>query len=187
MDPPAGSTVRIPMTRKEKTIIARADGRAPRATATRPAMTPRPPAPAAVHNEKVTSGIDGCRENHHGRAGRGSRYVDDGHAGASHQYRDHDGDRDDDQDRRDPRQTRLSRSRAGRERSLAAGAAGGSSARRRSSGVARSVRHQPFVLAPGAALRTESAREAPGYAERDGSLPLPNLLAIPCLPNQDRQ
>jgi hypothetical protein len=41
------------------------------------------------------------------------------------------------------------------------------------------VRGQPFVLAPGAALRTESAREAPGYAERDGSLPLPNLLAIP--------
>ena len=150
-------------------------------------MTPSPPAPAAVHNEKVASGMDGCRENHHGGPAAGLGMSMTAMLGpatstvtmmaiamriripAIHAS------------------TRLSRSRAGRERSLAAGAAGGSSARRRSSGVARAVRHQPFVRAPGAALRTESAREAPGYAERDGSLPLPNLLAIPCLPNQDRQ
>ena len=61
------------MTRKEKMATERAGNRAPRAAAMRPAMTPRPPVPAAAHSAKVTTGVDGCSENHHGgpAAGRG--------------------------------------------------------------------------------------------------------------------
>jgi hypothetical protein len=165
-------------------IIARADGRAPRATAASPAMTPAPPAPATVHDAKVTSGIDGRSENHHGgpAAGLGTWMTAElGPATstaimiaaaktiriAAIQAR-----------------TRLSQSRAGRDPSLAAGAEAGegTSAGREPSGVYRVVRSvRDHTLAPvaGTGRRGEPVPEAPGRAERDGSPPLPNLLATP--------
>src|SRR5450755_65101 len=184
VDPPAGSTVSAATTRKEKMIIARADGRAPRATAASPAMTPAPPAPAAVHSAKVTSGIAGCSENHHGgpTAGLGTwmtamlgpaastaimiataKTIRIAAIQAS---------------------TRLSRSCAGRDRSLAAGAEAGEGppAGWGTSGAYRMVRFvcRPTpVLVAGPGRRREPVPEAPGYAERGGSLPLPNLLATP--------
>src|SRR5579875_2099907 len=47
-------------------MSARADGRAPRATAMSPMTTPAAPATAASHRTAVTSAAGGCRENHHG-------------------------------------------------------------------------------------------------------------------------
>ena len=151
VDPPAGSTVRIATARKEKTIRTRAEGRAPRATAMRPAMTPAPPMPAAAHNAKVTSGVERCSENHHGGPAAGIGTSITAMLGpaastaimmatemtirmAAAQAR-----------------TRLSRSCAGRYRPAVAGAAGGPSAGRAGSpGVlGRSLRVWPLIGARG--------------------------------------
>ena len=146
------------------------------------AMTPAPPVPAAVHNAKVTSGVEGCSENHQGGPAAGiGRWITAmlGPAAstaimmatemtirmAAVQAR-----------------TRLSRSRAGRDRPAVAGALGGPSAGRGGSpgvswaGPSGSGRSLVLVADAG---RGELTPETPGYAERDGSLPLATLLAIP--------
>ena len=66
VEPAAGSTVNTTTARNANAMSARAGGRAPRATATRPAITPAPPSTMAAHNPAVTNVVVRCRECHHG-------------------------------------------------------------------------------------------------------------------------
>ncbi len=75
MDPAAGSTVSTPTTRAAKASRTRTGGRAPRATATSPAMTPVPPASTAPQSAKVSRAGDGCRQIHQGGPAAGFGIV----------------------------------------------------------------------------------------------------------------
>ena len=166
------------MTRKEKTATERAETCAAR-RGDRPAMTPRPPVPAAAHSAKVTSAIDGCSEKPRGASTR-PRYAVDGHAGSGGEYRDHDDDREDDQNRRSPGQDSPQpvprRPGYGTPRRAASRWGRGSVARGLLTRDGEAANHES---------RGEAAPGGPGvsgYAGRGGSLPRPELLTMSACP-----
>src|SRR5580700_10531673 len=67
VEPAAGSTVTTATARNPAAMTARTGGRAPRATATSPAITPAQPSAIATHNDTVTNVAVRCSEwCHHG-------------------------------------------------------------------------------------------------------------------------
>src|SRR5260370_30143586 len=66
VEPAGGSTVRTRTARNENATTGRTGGRAPRATAIRPAITPAQPSPIAAHSDTVTNVAVRCSECHHG-------------------------------------------------------------------------------------------------------------------------
>src|SRR5579859_101478 len=66
VEPAGGSTVTTARARKAAAMTARTGGRAPRATATRPAITPAQPSAIAAHSDTVTNVAVRCSACHHG-------------------------------------------------------------------------------------------------------------------------
>src|SRR2546421_2298211 len=74
VEPAGGSTVSAVTARNAAARTGRTRGRAPRPTATRPAITPAPPSAIAAHSETVTNVAVRCNACHHGRCpARGMR------------------------------------------------------------------------------------------------------------------
>jgi hypothetical protein len=66
VEPAGGSTVSIVTARNAAARIGRTGGRAPRATPTRPAITPAQPSAIAVHSDTVTTVAVRCSGYHQG-------------------------------------------------------------------------------------------------------------------------
>src|SRR5213596_377109 len=66
VEPAGGSTVSTVTTRNAAARIGRTGGRAPRATATRPAITPAQPSAIAIHSDTVTKVAVRCSGCHQG-------------------------------------------------------------------------------------------------------------------------
>ncbi len=66
VEPAAGSTVSATTAMTENAMSTRAGGRAPRATATRAAITPKPPTAIAAHSATVTNVVVRWSACHHG-------------------------------------------------------------------------------------------------------------------------
>src|SRR5690349_22395416 len=74
VEPAGGSTVSAVTARNAAARTGRTRGRAPRPTATRPAITPAQPSAIAAHSETVTNVTVRCSACHHGRCpARGMR------------------------------------------------------------------------------------------------------------------
>src|SRR5271165_2482404 len=67
VEPAGGSTVNTATATNAAAMTGRTGGRAPRATATRPAITPAQPSAIAAHSETVTNVAVRCSACHHGR------------------------------------------------------------------------------------------------------------------------
>ena len=66
VEPAGGSTVSTATARNAAAMTGRTGGRAPRATATRPAITPAQPSAIAAHSDTVTNVAVRCSACHHG-------------------------------------------------------------------------------------------------------------------------
>ena len=66
VEPAGGSTVSTATARNAAAMTGRTGGRAPRATATRPAITPAQPSTIAAHSDTVTNVAVRCSACHHG-------------------------------------------------------------------------------------------------------------------------
>src|SRR2546430_15582286 len=66
VEPAGGSTVNTATARNEAARTGRTGGRAPRATATRPAITPAQPSAIATHSDTVTTVAVRCSGCHQG-------------------------------------------------------------------------------------------------------------------------
>src|SRR5580700_10196248 len=66
VEPAGGSTVSTATARNAAAMTGRTGGRAPRATATRPAITPAQPSTIAAHSDTVTNVAVRCKACHHG-------------------------------------------------------------------------------------------------------------------------
>src|SRR5271165_533743 len=67
VEPAGGSTVNTATATNAAAMTGRTGGRAPRATATRPAITPAQPSTIAAHSDTVTNVAVRCSACHHGR------------------------------------------------------------------------------------------------------------------------
>src|SRR5580700_6125167 len=67
VEPAGGSTVSTATARNAAAMTGLTGGRAPRATATRPAITPAQPRAMAPHSDTVTNVAVRCSACHHGR------------------------------------------------------------------------------------------------------------------------
>ena len=67
VEPAGGSTVSTATARNAAAMTGRTGGLAPRATATRPAITPAQPSTIAPQSDTVTNVAPRCRACHHGR------------------------------------------------------------------------------------------------------------------------
>src|SRR5260370_14870157 len=66
VEPAGGSTVKITTARNDNATTGRPGGRAPGATAIRPAITPAQPSTMAAHSDTVTNVAVRCNECHQG-------------------------------------------------------------------------------------------------------------------------
>src|SRR5271157_2131776 len=73
VEPAGGSTVSTATARKAAAMTGRTGGRAPRATATSPAITPAQPRAIAAHSDTVTKVAVRCRARHQGGPPGGCR------------------------------------------------------------------------------------------------------------------
>src|SRR5579859_8296124 len=75
VDPAGGSTVTAARATKAAAMTGRTGGRAPRATATSPAITPAQPSTMAAHRDTVTKVAVRCSACHQGGLTDGSRMA----------------------------------------------------------------------------------------------------------------
>src|SRR5579863_8244995 len=75
VEPAGGSTVTRAVARNAPAMTARTGGRAPRATATSPAITPAQPSSIAAHSDTVTKVAVRCSACHQGGLTEGLRMT----------------------------------------------------------------------------------------------------------------